>query len=182
MKRVVSILAILLISIAVSAYSAVLSNPGFEGGETGWYSWSDETMSGVTSGAASSDYKYNGTNSARRTIEGKTQGCYGQPFPVNTGETVTASAWIMSPDAKALSGGGEAYIRIEFWGTNGPLGAGHVESEHIKAATPWKKIQATGRVPTGATEARVLAFAKGIEGSKGEACFDDFEVSVQKGN
>ena len=169
-------LVILFLSVFSLSYAASLNNPGFESDEEGWYNWNDQAASGTVT----SEYKHSGEKSVCRVVEGLGQGGYGQAVPVNPGETIKLSAWIMSPQAKALSSGGEAYIRIEFWNSSGPLESGHKESEHIKGATDWKKLEVVAKAPAEATEARVLAFARGTDGSKGEACFDDFEMTIEK--
>jgi hypothetical protein len=155
-----------------------LINPGFESGEDSWYDWNDQAGNGIIT----SEYKYSGEKSACRQVEGTGQGCYGQQMPVNPGEIVKASAWIMNPQAKALSSGAEAYVRLEFWNSSGPMSSGHKESEHIKSVTTWKKLEVTGKAPAGSTEVRVLVFAKGAAGSTGEAYFDDLDVTIEKGN
>ena len=171
-------LIVFFLSACSLSYANSLSNPGFESDEDGWYNWNDQAASGTIS----AETKHSGEKSACRTVGGLGQGGYGQAIPINPGETIKASAWITSPQAKALSNGSEAYIRIEFWDSSGPLGSGHKESEHVKGATDWKKIEVVSKAPSSATEARVLAFARGSAGSSGEACFDDFDVTIEKGN
>ena len=168
-------LATIFLSVYSLSYANPLTNPGFESGEEGWYNWNDQ----ATGGIISSEYKHSEENSACRVVEGFGQGGYGQIVPINPGETMKANAWIMSPQSKALSSGAEAYVRIEFWNSSGPIGWS--ESGHIRDATPWKKLEVVAKAPDGATEARVLAFARGGNGgSKGEAYFDDFDMTVQK--
>lgn len=176
MKKLLS--AVMAMSVCSACYANTMINPGFESDEESWYNWNDQ----ATSGIVTTEYKYSGEKAACRQIEGLGQGCYGQQIPVNPGEMVKASAWVMSPDSKALSGGAEAFVRLEFWGSNGPLSSGHKESEHIRGAAAWKKLEISGKVPAGATEARVLGYARGVAGSTGEACFDDFDVTIEKGN
>ncbi|MDD5737319.1 MAG: hypothetical protein PHH20_03405 [Candidatus Omnitrophica bacterium] len=171
-------LAVIILSICSVCNANTVINPGFESDEESWYNWNDQETNGIIT----TEYKYSGEKAACRQIEGIGQGCYGQQIPVNPGETVKASAWVMSPDSKALSNGAEAFIRLEFWGSAGPLSSGHKESEHVKAAIPWKKLEVNGKAPAGAIEARVLGYARGIAGSTGEACFDDFDVTIEKGN
>ncbi len=177
MKRLTLILIFLALS-SVSYGANVLNNPGFETGEDGWYNWDDGT--GTNSGVILAEYSHEGQSSASREISGGGMGGFGQIIPLNPGDTVKASAWIMSPDSDALSNGAEAYVRIEFWDGIAPLGSGHTESIHINKATKWVKMEASGKAPSGATEARVLGFARGTTSeSKGKVCFDDFEVSIE---
>jgi len=175
-KRLLAVVVSMLMCSVCSA-NAVL-NAGFESDEESWYNWNDQQTNGIVT----TEYKYSGEKSACRQVEGVSQGCYGQQIPVNPGEIVKASAWAMSPEKKALSNGAEAYVRLEFWNSNGPMSSGHRESEHIRGATAWKKLEVTGKAPEGATEVRVLGYARGAAGSAGEACFDDFDVTIEKGN
>lgn len=168
-------LIVIFLSASSLSYADPLTNAGFESGDEGWYNWNDQAASGIVT----SEYKHSEENSACRVVDGFGQGGYGQIVPIKPGETIKSSAWVMSPQAKALSNGAEAYLRMEFWNGSGPIGWS--ESWHIKGATSWKKLEVVAKAPDGATEARVLAFARGGNGgSKGEAYFDDFDVTIQK--
>lgn len=177
MRRIILILIFLAIS-SVSYGANVLTNPGFETGEESWYNWDDDT--GTNRGMISTEYCHEGQSSAGREISGSGMGGFGQIIPLNPGDAVKASAWVMSPDSEALLNGAEAYVRIEFWDGISPLGAGHTESIHINKAIKWVKLEAFGKAPEGATETRVLGFTKGSTNeSKGKVYFDDFEVTIE---
>ncbi len=179
-----SILIIFLLSLTnVASFEKtnVLVNAGFEDGESNWYNWN--SIEGLGSGQITSDYSYNGNNSACREICGEVTACFGQIIPVNPGNAVEASVWIMNPASEGLSGGAEAFLRIEFWEVQGevkvPLVHGHLESTHLNKPTKWTKIEASGIVPEGVEEVRILGFVKGFNNSsKGKVYFDDFEVTL----
>ncbi|MDP3786163.1 MAG: carbohydrate binding domain-containing protein [Candidatus Omnitrophota bacterium] len=172
-------LVLIFLTLSPISYANVLTNPGFESGEDSWYNWDDGN--GTNSGVISGEYIHEGQSSAGKEISGLGSGAFGQIIPVNPGETVKVSAWIMSPDSGVLSNGAEAYVRIEFWDGMAPLGSGHAESIRINKATKWVKLKASGKAPSGATEARVLGFARGSTNeSKGKVYFDDFEVNIEK--
>lgn len=161
------------------AYGNMLTNPGFESGEDSWYNWDDGTN--TNSGIISSQYNHQGVNSACRQVAGQGVGGFGQITPVNPGDAVKANVWVMSPNSEPLANGSEAYLRIEFWNDTEPLKFGHAESEHLVNPTSWKILEVTATVPVGAKEARVLGFTRGSNpSSKGKACFDDFEVNIEK--
>lgn len=172
-------LVLIFLTLSPISYANVLTNPGFESGEDSWYNWDDGNN--TNSGTISSEYNHQGVSSACRESSGRGMGGFGQIIPVNPGDTVKASAWVMSPNSEALSNGAEAYVRIEFWDGQNALGAGHKETVHINKATKWTKLEASGKAPSGAVEARVLGFTTGAtNGSKGKVYFDDFEVNIEK--
>lgn len=177
---ILTIVSFLLVNSVYSQNSNALINPGFEDGENDWYNWN--STEGIESGQITSEYSYNGNNSAYREISGEGMGCFGQIISVNPGDAIEASVWIMNPASEALSGGAEAFLRIEFWDVQGevktPLVYGHLESTHLNKPTKWIKIEASGIIPEGTEEVRILGFAKGFnDSSKGKVYFDDFKAT-----
>lgn len=178
MKLFIVLTLVFALCAIVQAKSDLLINPGFEDGESGWYNWNNNDS--ASGGRIAGEYSHSRNKSACREISGVGEGCYGQIIPINRGELIEASVWVMNPSSEALSRGAEVYLRIEFWDDEGPLGSGHVESLHINEPTnKWIKLDVKARAPAGAMEARVLAFSRGSKSSsKGKAYFDDFEVRV----
>ena len=175
------ILFMSLVSLAKMAFSQsdnALLNPGFEAGKDEWYTWNV----GDNRTDMSSECTYNGNNAACVTVFGRGQGCVGQILPVNSEQTIKASAWVMNPAGQALMENAEAFLRIEFWDEQGvPLERGHVESIRLNKQGEWVKLETTATVPFGVQEARVLGFARGNnDSSKGKVYFDDFKATISK--
>ncbi|MEA3347165.1 MAG: hypothetical protein U9Q21_03650, partial [Candidatus Auribacterota bacterium] len=155
--RILFGIIILTVAVAFNAFAddSAFFNTGFEEGESMWYNWND----GASSGEITEKYNHSGNKSACREISGEGQGCYGQITPINSGEIIEASVWVMNPSSEALLKGAEVCLRIEFWNDEGPLGSGHVESVHVKEPTgKWIKLAVKARTRDSIVPAGALAF------------------------
>lgn len=175
----VFILMFFIRGLALATAEDLMINKGFEDGDFEWYNWND----GESCGSIESSEFHGGSVSACRETYGVGMGCYGQIVSVSPGQTLEVSAWVNNPSNDVLADSAEAFVRVEFWNDEGPLGSGHTESKHINGVTEgWVKLDVKAKVPRGATEARVLAFNKGAKpSSKGKVYFDDFELIVSSG-
>ncbi|MDD4879625.1 MAG: hypothetical protein PHR22_04135 [Candidatus Omnitrophica bacterium] len=154
-----------------------LQNPGFEAdSENPWYWWGDAG----TGTYGVSTYKHSGAKSVEIVADRRDYTTVGilQDFVCAPGDEVTASAWVMSPEASPLTNS-DAFVRIEFWGADVINPTIALESPHLTGSfNSWTESSVTGKVPEGTTKAKVGLFIWNPgTGHSGTVYFDDVVVT-----
>ncbi len=179
MKRVfmfAALITAILLSISVPAVAEVnLTNPCFEAEEQGpWYWWGDAGTG--TYGA--SENIHNGKKSVKIVADKGDYVPLGfiQDFECKPGDEITISAWAMSPASSPLTNS-DAFVRLEFWGTDQANLIENCESPHLTGAFGWTKSSVSGKAPEGTIKAKIGLFIWNPgTGHSGTVYFDDAEV------
>lgn len=172
---VAALITVILISAGTPAAAVDLSNACFEAEEQGpWYWWGD---AGTGTYGASENIR-NGKKSVKMVADKGDYVPLGflQDFECKPGDEITISAWVMSPASSPLTNS-DAFVRLEFWGTDQVNLIENYESPHLTGAFNWTKSSVSGKAPEGTIKAKIGLFIwnPGI-GHSGTVYFDDAEV------
>ena len=178
---------ILFVSVSARAETNLILNPGFEEIEL-TASEDDAKYWDEWTGKRSDLYSHSGQWSLNSWGADTTGDCgaWQGDISVTPGKQIVFTAYLMSPDGTGigkspLTGGAEAFIEIEWRGTE-PLK--NIESPHLTGATngKWKCYSVSGVAPQGTIAARFVCKVISAPGSSGDVYFDDLKAKIISGD
>jgi hypothetical protein len=170
MKRVLALVATMSVAhLAAAQSNNLLSNPGFEGGASGWQ------LPATAAVQVADDVAHGGAHSLRiLNTDATTYLLASQNIAFQPGHRYHYGVWIRTHDVKGGDSG--ATICMEWNGPAGWLGGSYADGR--KGDQDWFYVEGvTGAIPNGATTLSVRLYLR--YGMTGTAWFDDASVTEQ---
>jgi len=170
-----------------NVYANLVTNPGFESGETGWAFFSSGSAAShsiQTPGASGANYGQNVINVQSGTTVPMYAGYYqavadAVPGAVQPGSLIYLNGLIKS---SGVTSGARGQLQLEFYNdymanSSTRIWGSDIVTTAVTANQDWTSYQATGYVPSGAKMFQVLTLETGsLVGAAGTFGYDDINV------
>ncbi|MFA5338649.1 MAG: PEP-CTERM sorting domain-containing protein [Candidatus Omnitrophota bacterium] len=170
-----------------NVYANLITNPGFESGETGWSFFSSGSAAShsiKTPGASGANYGENVINVQSGTTTPMYAGYYqavpdAVPGAVQPGSLIYLNGLVKS---SGVTAGARGQLQLEFYNdytanSTTRIWGSDIVTTPVTSNQDWTSYQATGYVPSGAKMFQILTLEMGsLTGSTGTFGYDDINV------